>query len=289
MVWFTSSFTSSFTGSFTSSFTGSFTTAKKVATDAQPLKIAQITDCHLLINNETYGGVDSKARLQSVMVKLAEQDWDCVVVTGDVTQDHTPGSYEILADFCRTYLKAIPIAWLPGNHDEIDCLNRHFSQPPFTTAKHLKLGHWHVLMLNTKGPTPSGNISAAHFGEITQVLNSIKQDESVAVFCHHHLLPVNGYIDRHITSNGESLLNLLKAYEQVKCIAHGHVHQQRHTLLERKGYDDIDLWATPSTSVQFAVNSKVRGNDDSLGPAFRYFELGAGAQVLSNVDWLDLS
>jgi Icc protein len=255
---------------------------------AKPLKIAQITDCHLLINGGTYEGVDTKARLQSVMVKLTEQDWDCVVVTGDVTQDHTPGSYEILADYCRSYLKDTIVAWLPGNHDEIDCLNRHCSKPPFTRAKHLKLGHWHVLMLNTKGPTPSGKVSAEHFDEITQLLNSIKPDEPVLVFCHHHLLPVNGYIDKHITSNGESLLNLLKAYEQVKCIAHGHVHQQRHTLLAR-AYDDIHLFATPATSVQFAVNSMVRGNDDNLGPAFRYFELGAGAQVLSDVVKLDLA
>ncbi len=272
---------------FTGALTATFTTTK-VATQHKPLKIAQITDCHLLINGGTYEGVDSKASLRSVMVKLAEQKWDCVVITGDVTQDHTPGSYEILADYCRSYLKDTLVAWLPGNHDEIDCLNRHFCQPPFTTAKHLKLGHWHVLMLNTKGPTPSGYISAEHFGEITQVLNTIKADESVLVFCHHHLLPVNGYIDKHIASNGESLLNLLKAYEQVKCIAHGHVHQQRHTLLERSGFDDIHLWATPSTSAQFALNSMVRGNDERLGPAFRCFELGAGAQVLSNVDWLDL-
>ncbi|NQZ08276.1 MAG: metallophosphoesterase [Algicola sp.] len=262
-------------------FTGTFS----VTTAVQPLKIAQITDCHLLINGGTYEGVDSKARLQSVMVKLAEQTWDCVVVTGDVTQDHTLGSYEILADYCRLYLKDTIVAWLPGNHDDIDCLNRHFGQPPFTTAKHLKLGHWHVLMLNTKGPTPAGQVSAEHFDEITQVLNTIEPDESVLVFCHHHLLPVNGYIDKHIASNGELLLNLLKAHEQVKCIAHGHVHQQRQTILARAHYDDIYLWATPSTSVQFAVNSKVRGNDDSLGPAFRYFELGAGAQVLSDVIW----
>lgn len=261
-----------------------------VKLNSLPIRLAQITDCHLLIEGGHYEGIDSAVRLQSVMAKLAEchktQPWDAVMITGDVTQDHTPGSYEILTDYCREYLNDTTVAWLPGNHDEISCLNQHFSQPPFTTAKHLKLRHWHVLLLNTKGPTPSGKVSGIHLKEITDVLEQIPVDEPVAVFCHHHLLPVGAYIDKHITTNGETLLALLKAYPQVKCIAHGHVHQQRQTLIERTGSDDILLMATPSTSMQFKANSMARDNDD-LGAAFRWFELDGGAQVSSDVIWLN--
>jgi Icc protein len=108
----------------------------------------------------------------------------------------------------------------------------------------------------------------------------------VAVFCHHHLLRVNGFIDKHILTNGEALLNLLKGFSQVKSIAHGHVHQQRETIIERHGDDNLHLWATPSTSVQFKPNSHDKGNDD-LGPAFRQFALHPDGSIDSQVVWLD--
>jgi Icc protein len=255
----------------------------KSLTAKQPVvKIAQITDCHLLINNGTYLGVDSTAYLQRVMLKLSESHWDCVVVTGDITQDHTLASYNILAEFCHQYLSNTTVAWLPGNHDEINQLKQTLSQPPMTVAKHLKFGHWHVLLLNTKGPTPEGVVNSTHMAEIEVQLAQIPQDESVLVFCHHHPLPVNGYIDRHILTNGPELLAVLKRFSQVKCIAHGHVHQQRETVLGRDIGEPIFLWATPSTSMQFVVNSFAKGNNDS-GPAFRQFELSPDGQVISHV------
>jgi Icc protein len=252
----------------------------------RPVRIAQITDCHLLSENGTYHHLDTRVSLQRVIKVLAEQHWDAVMVTGDITQDHTSASYQILADFCQQYLANVPVAWLPGNHDELDCLNRWLSQPPFVGAKHLKLGRWHVLMLNSKGPTPAGVITQEHLIEIKQLLDNVTKDEPVAVFCHHHLLPVNGFIDRDILTNGESLLNLIKSYRQVKWLAHGHVHQQKQTIINRQCGGEIQLLATPSTSVQFKPNSFAKGNDD-LGPGFRWFELYDNGHFTTDVTWLE--
>lgn len=252
---------------------------------APPFRLVQITDCHLLSTDDGYHGIDSTAYLRQVLSHLSTMSLDCVVVTGDITQDHTDGSYQILRDLCRVYLSDTPVAWLPGNHDELDCLYNHYNQPPFISEKHLQLGDWHILLLNSKGPTPAGVVTDTHLAELKTVLEQLEPEQPVAVFCHHHLLAMNGYIDKHIMSNGQDLLALLKDYGEVKCISHGHVHQAKETLIKRAEHDDIRLWATPATSMQFAVNNNDGGIDDK-GPAFRYFELGNDGQVLSEVVWL---
>ncbi len=249
-------------------------------------RLIQITDCHLRSDGETYHGVDSAAYLARVLLAVKAQQPDAVVVTGDITQDHTPESYLILRDLCRQILNDIPVAWLPGNHDELDCLFDSFSEPPFTPAKLLGCGggcnSWQVLLLNSKGSTPSGVVSATHLAQIKTILQQLPQTQPVAVFCHHHLLPMNGYIDKHIMANGEALLALLSEFPQVKCISHGHVHQPQETIISRQQVDDIYLWATPSTSIQFKPGSYAADVEDS-GPAFRRFDLSVDGQGNSRV------
>lgn len=262
-------------------------------------RIIQITDCHLFRHGsgDTYHGVDSEAYLTRVLKHLSEQfahgkTLDCVVVTGDITQDHSRESYLVLRDLCQQYLADTTIAWLPGNHDELDMLSGCFAEPPFITAKQLQLGHWQLVLLNTKGPTPAGWLAPDHLAEIELTMGQLDDSTHVAVFCHHHLLPVGGYIDKHIASNGEQLLGLLRGFNAVKCISHGHVHQEKETVFKRcssglasSGLSDLCLWATPSTSMQFLVNNMTGGNDDR-GPGYRYFELHPSGQVDSKVTFL---
>jgi Icc protein len=259
--------------------------SRRLTTDHQPFSLVQISDCHLLINGGTYHGVDTKKTLTAVLDRVRQIQPDCVVVTGDITQDHTMGSYAILADLCRDYLGDTPIAWLPGNHDEIEPLQESFSESPFIAQKQLIVGDWVILLLNSKGPTPAGLISQRQLQQLTEVLQQLKPTQSVAVFCHHHLLPVNGYIDQHIMQNGEELLVLLKQFDQLKCISHGHVHQQHHRLIEGNK-QPFHLWATPSTSIQFKVRCDTLIADDK-GPAFRCFQFNPDGKVTSEVIGLD--
>jgi Icc protein len=215
---------------------------------------------------------------------LSQQLWDAVVVSGDISQDHSIAAYEILRDLCQRYLGTTAVAWLPGNHDELAALQSCYGQAPFVVEKHLQLGDWQLLLLNSKGPTPAGLMSQTHLAQLHKLLQQLPSASPVAVFCHHHLLPLGCYIDIHKMANGEALLALLSGFEQVRCISHGHVHQQRETLIKRPQNSDIQLWATPSTAVQFNSDKARLGIDDK-GPAFRYFELTMDGKVHSDVVW----
>jgi len=270
---------------------------------AQPLKIsaspnstfnvAQITDCHLMIDNELYEGVNSLKHLHLVLQSIAARTWDLVVVTGDITQDHTLESYRLLSDACAQYLPDTPVSWLPGNHDDLEQLNQVFDSPPMVANKHIIIDfnqpqsnkRWHLLLLNSKGPTPSGLITDEHIKELEQTLLAIGKDEMVGLFCHHHPLPVNGYIDKHILTNGKQLIDLLAQFPQVRSLAHGHVHQQVDNFITSSS-GGFHLWATPATSIQFKPNSRLKGNDDK-GPAFRQFQFRPDGQVDSSVVWLE--
>lgn len=250
------------------------------------LRIAQISDLHLLVGGEKFHGIDSTAYLCSVLKALTKQQWDLIVVTGDITQDHTEASYQLLSQLCKEYLPNTPIARIPGNHDEIDSIAQWLSEPPFISCNHVILGDWHLLLLNSKGPEPSGLISTEHFDAIERVLSSINTGHCVGLFVHHHPLPMNAYIDKHILVNGLELLQQVAKHEQVRFLAHGHVHQQQALSYARQNNEDIAVLATPSTSMQFVAGSMERGNDD-LGPAYRVFELDRQGRFTTDVVWLE--
>lgn len=248
-------------------------------------RLAQLTDCHLFADGALWHGIDSSAYLTRVLAHLSRQHWDCVVVTGDISQDHSAASYRKLQTLCQHYLSTTPVAWLPGNHDELAQLQAYCQQPPFITQKQLHLGNWQLLLLNSKGPTPAGLMTASDLAQLRHILQQLPPQHNVAVFCHHHVLPVGGYIDKHIMHNGEALLALLAEFGQVKCISHGHVHQQKETLIPRPQDEALRLWATPSTSIGFTADNEKCGVDD-CGPGFRCFELWPDGRVHSEVVWL---
>lgn len=260
-------------------------TDKKPFDKPGPLKLAQISDCHLSCDGGLFHGIDAEASLRRVLQRLSQTPFDCVFVTGDISQDHTDASYQLLGRLCEQYLPNTCVARLPGNHDELACIDLWLSQSPMTKANHFTWQNWHILQLNSKGPTPSGWICEQHFSQIYRCLADIPDDHHVGVFCHHHPVPIGAYIDKHILTNGERLLACLTEHPQVKFLAHGHVHQQDEKVIQGPQGNEIKLLATPSTSMQFAAGSKVRANDD-LGPAYRTFELSTSGQWQSEVIWL---
>lgn len=251
------------------------------------LRVAQITDCHLRSDDLGYEGIDSTDSLVQVLQHMATEQFDCVFITGDISQDHTDASYQLLAQLCRQYLPDTFVARLPGNHDEPECLDKWMSEPPFVPVNHFYWHDWHILQLNSKGPTPAGWISEQHFAELGDILAGVASNHHVAVFTHHHPLPMGAYIDKHILQNGEQLMRVLGGFAQVKFVAHGHVHQEAQGQYATQSGHHIHMYATPSTSMQFAARSLKRANDEALGPGYRIFELFSGGGVSSEVVWLN--
>lgn len=249
----------------------------------ESIEIVQITDCHLMLDGQLYEGIDSLSRLYQVLKRLVSLRLDLLVVTGDITQDHTLASYQLLAQACDEVLPNVPVVWLPGNHDDIDDMTQAFvDYPCMNAAKKVvfSVGDWQLLLLNSKGPTPSGLISEQHLFDIEQQLALLQNNDSALVFCHHHPIPMDGYIDKHILNNGAELLQLLAKYEQVKVLAHGHVHQGRECE-----FAGLEVWATPATAIQFKPHSHDKANDVK-GPGYRHIQLTADGGIKSQVYWL---
>ena len=253
--------------------------------DSETLTIAQISDCHLVSDGGSYQGIDPACRLADVLTDVAARRVDCVVVTGDIGQEQNDAAYAILADLAREHLPECPVTWLPGNHDEPQTLYRLYSEKPFEPAKVIKAGVWHLLLLNSKGPTPAGVIEPEHFQAIQQALANVPQDAPIGIFCHHHPLPFGGFIDRHILQDGEVLLKMLRTDTRVRWFAHGHVHRARSTTLGKEESGVLQLLATPSTAIQFAEAVDGSGVND-VGPGYRLFTLNAQS-FTSQVVWLN--
>ncbi len=247
---------------------------------SETLRIAQVTDTHLFADqNGEYFGVNTAAHFKKVLAKISQTSWDGVIFSGDLTQDHSEQSYVRFHELVNQAGLTCPVFWLPGNHDELDLLSQYLSGAPFNSAKVIRNSHWQLLLINTKGPTPAGDITACHLGHIKEQLAE-HSDINACVFGHHHPLPVGGYIDKHILENGEAHLKALSASNNLRAYVHGHVHNDYHTHFE-----NTQIIATPATSIQFDKGSS-RWQQSDLGAGFRELHFLPNGEIHTQVHFL---
>ncbi|CAM4050013.1 metallophosphoesterase [Pseudoalteromonas byunsanensis] len=242
------------------------------------IKLAHVTDSHLFGDPQgQYFNVNTAEYLQRVFEQLTEYDIDGVIFGGDLTQDHSRASYELFSLLLKRSGLSCPVFWVPGNHDEIQLLE-DISEGQISAAKHLYTNNLDILLLDSKGNTPAGWCTAQHLREITAVLE--RSDKKTIAFCHHHPLPISGYLDKHILENGPQLLNTLVDGTGVLALFHGHVHNEYQAH-----FRGLDVYATPATSVQFAKHVSDWQQQDT-GPAWRLLSID-GQSYYTEVIWLN--
>jgi Icc protein len=208
---------------------------------------------------------------------LATLQLDAVIFGGDITQDHTPASYRLFSNLLNESSLASPVFWLPGNHDELseyEAIENHQILP----HKKLVAEGCEVLLLNSKGATPAGWCSQAHLDELNRQLS--RSDNAILAICHHHPIPINGYLDKHILENGAELLNLLVDSNKVKALVHGHVHNDY-----KLDFRQLPILSTPATSIQFS-KATPDWQQQNLGPAIRLIEFSQ-SELKTEVIWLN--
>lgn len=254
----------------------------KYTFDKSYLRIGHITDCHLFGDkNAEYFGVNTYQHFTQALEHMAHQQLDAVIFGGDLTQDHSVASYSLFAQLIAQSALTCPVFWVPGNHDEIAQLNA-ISRGQIQRCKYIQAKNVALILINSKGDTPAGWVSALHLEEISHCLKH--PHTHIVVFCHHNPLPINGYLDRHILENGPQLLNLLANTEHVKALVHGHVHNDYHFK-----YRGLDVFATPASSVQFTKNTP-KWQQQNCGAAYRIMCLDAAhpqGQISTDVIWLN--
>jgi Icc protein len=234
------------------------------------LKIAQITDSHLFSDKtQLHCGANVYNNLYNVLKRIKYIDKpDCIVFTGDLTQDHTEGSYKQFADVFSLLEINIPVYYLAGNHDEYRLLNTALNDIPFTDAKLIENNHWQVILMDTKSEVPAGIITEERLRELAHHIDTTKRQ---LVMMHHHPINVGYFIDKHGLKNKEVLWEYVQKTPSIKALACGHVHQDLSIMPLESGHS-IPLYTCPATSIQFDVGAETSACNGQ-GAGYRIFDL----------------
>lgn len=211
------------------------------ASTIEPWRCYQISDCHLLADKDAfYQGIQPYWHLQRLLSTLSPLP---LIFTGDLTQDHSAQSYELLQQLLQDW--PAPVFYVPGNHDDPEMMARIFAHPPFVAADEIWCASWQLLLLNTKGETPAGDLSASRLQALTERL-ALEPLRTAWIFCHHHPKPIGSSIDAHGLVQSTEFCQLLDQHTKVRGVAHGHCH---HAYTASHGHWQIV--GCPASSVQF--------------------------------------
>jgi 3',5'-cyclic-AMP phosphodiesterase len=233
-------------------------------------RLAQITDCHLLAKAaDLYQQVNPARHLAAIVAQLQRDVPDAVVLTGDMTQDHSRASYQLLVQLLAPL--SCPVFCLPGNHDDDSALAQLSQHAPFRPERSLRLGCWQLLLLNTTGDTPAGYFPPAQQRWLSEQCQ--RSDASALwLFCHHHPLPLNSFIDKHGQQQQTELWQAMAADRRIRGIAHGHAHY----AYQREHLQRIVV-GCPASSVQFLMTDDWQTFDD--GPQWCDWTFAADGRV----------
>ena len=208
-------------------------------------RLVQITDCHLLQSADGYyQQVQPAKHLAAIIRQLQTELPDAVILTGDLTQDHSEASYHLLAELMQGL--NCPVFVTPGNHDDETMLSQLCAALPFCGEQNLQLNGWQLLLLNTKGETPAGVFPKAQQQWLAQQCRDSTQ-ANIWLFCHHHPVQLNCFIDKHGQQDQTALWCSIKAHPQIRGIAHGHAH-----YAYQRQEQGINVVGCPASSVQFS-------------------------------------
>ncbi|MDZ7853674.1 MAG: phosphodiesterase [Halomonas sp.] len=237
--------------------------------DAEPMRLAQITDFHLKADSAVRARAGFPLRqLEAVVDAVNRQRPELVLVTGDISQDETAASYR-LAEQALSRLDA-PWYWLPGNHDQPALMEECRE-----LYDELDLGRWRVLQLDTHvSGQPHGELGEKALGELATRLAA--DDRPTLLAMHHPPLPVgSAWLDEIGLADGEAFWRVVAPHRQVKAVFFGHVHQAFHgvqVLVDR----EVSAYGCPSTVDPFLPGSSTFALDEAARPGYRLIELSEG-------------
>ncbi|SEL90477.1 phosphodiesterase [Halomonas daqiaonensis] len=236
---------------------------------AVPMRLAQITDCHLQADPEARARAGFPLRqLEAVVAAVNRERPTLVLITGDISQDETAASYR-LAEQALTRLES-PWYWLPGNHDQpalmAECRELH---------DELDLGTWRALLLDTHvSGQPHGELGEEALNRLAERLAA--DSRPTLLVMHHPPLPVgSAWLDEIGLADGEAFWRVVAPHRQVRAVLFGHIHQAFHgvqVLADR----EVSAYGCPSTTDQFLPGSSTFALDAASRPGYRLIELSDG-------------
>ena len=237
------------------------------------LKIIQISDCHLRADPRVpYRGQNADENLKTAWQKASNWGPDIVLLTGDLSEDASPASYQRLAATIQT---GAPILALPGNHDDPDPMRQHFPAGPWDGPFAYEREEWLIVMMDSK---LRGRIEGGFSDQSLQGLREVLAQSirpNVLLALHHQPIPVGAqWIDRFPLSRPAAFLDVVDSDPRIRCVIWGHIHH--HFAADRNG---VVFLGAPSTSVNSLAFAE-RFDVDAAGPACRTLELADSGEVV---------
>lgn len=249
---------------------------KLPVTSGAEAMILQITDTHLFAGkNETLLGVNTWASFDAVLeaILAGARQYDLIVATGDLAQDHTVEAYQHFAEGIARL--PAPCVWLPGNHDFQPAMFSTFASAQIADEKQVLIGDsWQLLLLDSQVyGVPHGELSEYQLEWLENALAAYPQRHHL-ILLHHHPQPSGcSWLDQHSLRNAHMLDAILQRYPLAKTLICGHIHQELDL-----DWNGRRLLATPSTCVQFKPHC-TSFTIDSEAPGWRWLDLFADGRV----------
>ncbi|MFN0021099.1 MAG: phosphodiesterase [Pirellulaceae bacterium] len=247
-----------------------------------PLRVIQITDCHLFADAATQlKGICTRERLGRVLQALQAElpRAERLIVTGDLAHDDKRETYEAFRELLADWLPRVRL--LPGNHDDRTLMRQIFGDVVQAAGERNvfaeSVGNWLLVGLDTQiTDSLSGELGGEQLAWLEEQLTA--SSLPTALFLHHPPVPVNSlWLEKIGLKDASDLWQLLARFPQVRVICTGHVHQESAT-----SHGSMLVLTTPSTAVQFRPESDVLVVDDVL-PGYRILELADDGSVQTRV------
>ncbi|WP_394550321.1 3',5'-cyclic-AMP phosphodiesterase [Pantoea sp. SGAir0183] len=253
------------------------------ATTESEVRILQVTDTHLFAGkHESLLGVNTWASYDAVLDAIIAQqrDYDLIVATGDLSQDHSVEAYQHFVEGISRLPK--PCVWLPGNHDFQPAMVDTLAEAGINAHKHVLLGdHWQVVLLDSQVfGLPHGMLSDYQLEWLNTTLARYPQRHTLVLLHHHPLASGCTWLDQHSLRNPHQLDAVLQHYPLAKTLVCGHIHQEMDVPWQGRR-----VLATPSTCVQFKPHC-TSFTIDTVAPGWRWFTLHNDGQLETEVNRL---
>jgi len=247
----------------------------------QPLTVIQMTDTHLFADRDReMMGVKTEHSFRAVLARIRELnlDPDVFLLTGDLSQDETPASYEYLQSAIAPF--DVPTYWIPGNHDDPGAIASVFQDSAIRPEKSFDWGNWHFILLDSQCPGKVyGSLSSDSLKQLESQLER-NRDRPTLIALHHHPIAIaSEWMDEINLRNSDDFLAIIDRHPQVKIVICGHIHQEFETT--RNG---VAYWGCPSTCVQFKPRATELTFDETATPGFRVLTLHADGRCTSKVE-----
>jgi Icc protein len=243
----------------------------------KPLKVLQVSDCHVSADPEAgYRGQNADRNLQALLPVMRKWRPDLLLLTGDISEDASPAAYARVAALLAPI--GADLLALPGNHDDPGVMKNAFPLGPWNGPFLRESGPWLlVLMDSTLRGRISGSFSQDDLARFEECLRG-SSAKHILVALHHQPVSVNAqWIDRYALERPERFFRFVDRDPRVKCITWGHIHHDFRA--QRKG---VTLLGAPSATAN-SLPETPRFKLDPAGPACRWLELYADGRVENGV------